>query len=109
MPASIRPGGGGVVDALAQGAQQHLVFGEPFDGADYGGQGAAEAIQSDNRDRVAGAHVVQKRGQAGPVVAGSGEFVGEDSFAAAAVSTSCWASRDWWSVETRAYPMTDMW
>jgi len=72
------PGGGRVVDALTQGAQQHLVFGEPFDGANHGGQGAAEAIQSDNRDRVACAHVVQQRDKPGPVVAGPGELVGED-------------------------------
>ena len=37
------PGGGRVVDALAQRPQQHLVVGQSLDGADHGGQGAAEA------------------------------------------------------------------
>jgi len=76
--------GGGVVDALAQRSQQDSALGQRLDGADDPGQRAAEPVERDHDDAVAGPDVVQQRRQAGPVVSDPGHLVSEDPLAAGA-------------------------
>jgi len=56
--------------------------GQGLHGADDRRQGAAEPVQRRHHHGVPVAHVGEQRGQAGPVVAGPGEGVGEDPLAA---------------------------
>ena len=69
--------GGGGVDGLVQAAEAHAAGAELGDEGDEVLQGPREAVEAGDHEGVAGAQVVQARGQLGPVGVLAALLVGE--------------------------------